>query len=145
MVDQPPAAPAAGSRRGSARDLAAYACAMLEAWGGEDRLVAAPTARAMMSPQPPADASVLAEALAAGSSAEAGFGLGFRVKAYRGRRVAGHYGGGPGFNLGLWLLPDDGAALIVLASDTRVRMEEIMEVFVDALVTEGVLPPAGRS
>jgi D-alanyl-D-alanine carboxypeptidase len=125
--------------RGSARDLAAYASSMLEAWGGRDRLVTAPTARAMMSPQLPADAAGLSAALGAGSTMEAGFGLGFKLQVYEGRRVAGHLGGGPGFNLGLWLLPDDDTALIVLSSDTRIRMEEIMETFAEALVTEGML------
>jgi hypothetical protein len=92
-----------------------------------------------MSSQLRADASALSEALGGEGTAETRFGLGFKLQAYRGRRVAGHSGGGPGFNLGLWLLPDDDAALIVLSSDTRVRLKEILETFVEALVTEGML------
>jgi D-alanyl-D-alanine carboxypeptidase len=125
--------------RGSARDLAAFAALMLEAWKGEDGLVAAAAAREMMSPQLETETAGLSEALAAGADAEAGFGLGFRLLSYQGRRVAGHYGGGPGFNLGFWLLPEDGTALIVLSSDTRVKMDEIMETFVDALAAERLL------
>jgi CubicO group peptidase (beta-lactamase class C family) len=125
--------------RGSARDLAAYASLMLAAWQGGEGLVRPETARDMMSPQLPQGAAALAEGEAAGTDAEGGFGLGFRLNAYRRRRVAGHYGGGPGFNLGLWLLPDDDTALVVLSSDTRVRLEEIMGTFVDTLEAEGLL------
>ena len=125
--------------RGSARDLARYASLMLAAGQGKPGLVRAQTARAMMSPQLPEAGAALAEALTTGSSADGGFGLGFRLSAHRGRRVAGHYGGGPGFNLGLWLLPDDDTALILLASDTRVGIERIMGTFADAVEAEGLL------
>jgi CubicO group peptidase (beta-lactamase class C family) len=125
--------------RGSGRDLAAYAARMLEAYAGNDGLVSAVAARAMMSPQSEDAASALSSAIEAGTDAEGGFGLGFRLSTIRGKRVAGHDGGGPGFNLGLRLLPDDDTALIVLCSDTRVRMDEIMETFIEAVAAEGLL------
>lgn len=47
---------------------------------------------------------------------EQGYGLGFKVRTWRGRRIIGHDGNMPGVATQLWLAPDDGVGVVVLTN-----------------------------
>jgi CubicO group peptidase (beta-lactamase class C family) len=47
---------------------------------------------------------------------EQGFGLGFKVQSWRGRRIIGHDGNMPGVATQLWLAPDDGLGVVALTN-----------------------------
>lgn len=47
---------------------------------------------------------------------EQGYGLGFKVRQWRGRRLAGHDGNMPGVAAKVWLAPDDGVGVVVLTN-----------------------------
>lgn len=51
--------------------------------------------------------------------ASAGYGLGFSLGSYRGRRTARHGGMTPGYNCFFDLFPDDGAGVVLLTSHPR--------------------------
>ena len=127
--------------RGSAGDLLRFADRLLAALDGDDTLIAPESARRMFRPHLPHKAADLTDAIESRAEELHGdaYGFAFRLQAYRGTLVARHSGGGPGFNTDLWLLPEHRAALVLFASDTRVRLDEIMTSFVDALIRDGLL------
>lgn len=45
-----------------------------------------------------------------------GFGLGFKVQTWRGRRIIGHDGNMPGVATQMWLAPDDGVGVVALTN-----------------------------
>ena len=47
---------------------------------------------------------------------EQGYGLGFKVRRWRGRRLVGHDGNMPGVAAKVWLAPDDGVGVVVLTN-----------------------------
>ncbi|HWJ62446.1 MAG TPA: serine hydrolase domain-containing protein [Acidimicrobiales bacterium] len=47
---------------------------------------------------------------------EQGYGLGFKVRRWRGRRLVGHDGNMPGVASMVWLAPDDGVGVVALAN-----------------------------
>jgi CubicO group peptidase (beta-lactamase class C family) len=47
---------------------------------------------------------------------EQGYGLGFKVRQWRGRRLVGHDGNMPGVASMVWLAPDDGVGVVVLTN-----------------------------
>jgi CubicO group peptidase (beta-lactamase class C family) len=47
---------------------------------------------------------------------EQGYGLGFKVRTWRGRKLIGHDGNMPGVSSQLWLSPDDGVGVVVLTN-----------------------------
>ncbi|HWJ98909.1 MAG TPA: serine hydrolase domain-containing protein [Acidimicrobiales bacterium] len=47
---------------------------------------------------------------------EQGYGLGFKVRRWRGRRLVGHDGNMPGVAANVWLAPDDGVGVVVLTN-----------------------------
>ncbi len=127
--------------RGSAGDLLHFADQLLAALTGDATLLSPASARQMFRPHLSQEAGDLTDAIESNADGLHGdaYGLAFRLHAYRGTPVARHSGGGPGFNTDLWLLPEHRAALVLLASDTRVRLDEIMTSFVDALIRDGLL------
>ena len=47
---------------------------------------------------------------------EQGYGLGFKVRTWRGRTIIGHDGNMPGVATQLWLAPEDGVGVVVLTN-----------------------------
>jgi CubicO group peptidase (beta-lactamase class C family) len=45
-----------------------------------------------------------------------GYGLGFKVRSWRGRRLVGHDGNMPGVATQVWMAPDDGVGVVVLTN-----------------------------
>lgn len=66
------------------------------------------------------DPALVAEATTLGArnhpDLEQGYGLGFKVRSWRGRRLVGHDGNMPGVASMVWLSPDDGVGVAVLTN-----------------------------
>lgn len=71
---------------------------------------------------------------------EQGYGLGFRVRPWRGRTVIGHDGNMPGVATQLWLAPDDGVGVVALTNGFALGVPH--EIAAAALEHALGLPPA---
>ncbi|HMS13404.1 MAG TPA: serine hydrolase domain-containing protein [Microthrixaceae bacterium] len=70
---------------------------------------------------------------------EQGYGLGFKVRTWRGRTVIGHDGNMPGVATQLWLAPDDGLGVVVLTNGYALAVPH--EIAATALEHALGLPP----
>jgi hypothetical protein len=70
---------------------------------------------------------------------EQGYGLGFKVGTWRGRRIIGHDGNMPGVATQLWLAPDDGVGVVALTNGYALAVPH--EIAATALAHALGLPP----
>lgn len=70
---------------------------------------------------------------------EQGYGLGFKVGTWRGRRIIGHDGNMPGVASQLWLAPDDGVGVVALTNGYALAVPH--EIAATALEHSLGLPP----
>lgn len=78
---------------------------------------------------------------------EQGYGLGFKVRTWRGRRLIGHDGNMPGVSSQLWLSPDDGIGVVVLTNGFALAVpHEVALLAMEELLTEtGARPTAEQA
>ena len=69
-----------------------------------------------------------------------GYGLGFKVRTWRGRTIIGHDGNMPGVATQLWLAPEDGVGVVVLTNGYALAVPH--EIAATALEHALGLPPA---
>ncbi len=85
---------------------------------------------------------------------EQGYGLGFKVRAWRGRRIIGHDGNMPGVASQLLVSPDDGVGVVVLTNGfalalphevASLALEELVGLTPEPVPGSPTAPPADRS